>query len=390
MAPADFAAMVKELGLEDSGELIELATTEQIVTAFDEDLFVNERPGQREVFDPTRFALWLEVMVEADPKRTADRVKELPEDFVVSALSSLVMVLDSEELMMRMGEGGESSRMADKAIESSLSEELDGYLLISRQHEGWDAVMELVLRLDRDDRSFLERILDRCSVISSVYIDDLDELVTALNDAESLAEDVEAQREERRVRQGHVEPRAAKAFLDLSGRQPGQDDFEGRRDPITAAYFRDHAEVVGPEHRRSATAGDRASKSDTPEIQVSPMLLASGALSSGREDLTAGFLAALGELRQRDDGLFSMRMRELAYLANVLAAADSVDGRRLTPYEAAQAALKTVALGAHLEAAETDGNREPGGATLTSLVETLSRRGADILFRRASRRGRGE
>ena len=34
-----------EIGIEDAGEIVALATTEQIVTAFDEDLFVNARPG---------------------------------------------------------------------------------------------------------------------------------------------------------------------------------------------------------------------------------------------------------------------------------------------------------------------------------------------------------
>ena len=47
---ATFAALVRRIGLEDAGEIVSLATTEQLVAAFDEDLFVNARPGEREAF----------------------------------------------------------------------------------------------------------------------------------------------------------------------------------------------------------------------------------------------------------------------------------------------------------------------------------------------------
>lgn len=43
--PAErFAALVRELGVEDAGELVALATTEQLVQAFDEDPF-SQRPS---------------------------------------------------------------------------------------------------------------------------------------------------------------------------------------------------------------------------------------------------------------------------------------------------------------------------------------------------------
>ena len=50
-----FAALVRHVGVEDAGEIVALATTDQLVAAFDEDLFVNTRPGERETFDPRRF-----------------------------------------------------------------------------------------------------------------------------------------------------------------------------------------------------------------------------------------------------------------------------------------------------------------------------------------------
>src|SRR5690242_8891499 len=62
-APA-LARLIHHVGLEDAGELVALATTQQLTRIFDEDLWRRGRPGQEERFDAERFALWLEVMLE--------------------------------------------------------------------------------------------------------------------------------------------------------------------------------------------------------------------------------------------------------------------------------------------------------------------------------------
>ena len=89
-----FSALVRQIGIEDAGEVIALATTEQLVAAFDEDLFVNARPGERESFDPDRFAVWLEVLLEAGDAAAANKIAALSIDFVVHSLSQLVLVLE--------------------------------------------------------------------------------------------------------------------------------------------------------------------------------------------------------------------------------------------------------------------------------------------------------
>ncbi len=246
-----FSALVRSIGLEDAGEIVALATTDQLVQAFDEDLFVSEKSGERERFDVKRFALWLEVLLEAGEELTADRISELDESFVAHALSGLILVLEEDALRERLDESGErQGRLVDKAIENALLEEIDGYLLVAKQQQGWDSVLALVLALDRNHRPLLVRLLDRLVRIGSHLLDDLDELSTVLSEGESLAEDVEAAREERRSRQGYVEPRAARAFL-LLARRPMD---------ISALFFSwglsAHASRVGfPAFGRSATVG---------------------------------------------------------------------------------------------------------------------------------------
>ena len=77
LPPLTFSKLIQRVGVEDAGELVALATTEQLVSAFDEDLFRNTRPGQREAFDPARFVTWLEVLLEAGEDVAARRFAEL-------------------------------------------------------------------------------------------------------------------------------------------------------------------------------------------------------------------------------------------------------------------------------------------------------------------------
>lgn len=368
---ATFAALIREVGLEDAGELVALATTAQLVQAFDEDLFVNARAGEREALDPQRFVTWLEVLLEAGEVAAADRVAELDEAFVAHALAGLVLVFEDDALRERLDDGDpDDARRVDKALESALSEELDGYLLIARQPDGWDAVLALILGLDRNHRALLVRILDRLAAAGRDRLDDLDELATTLTEGEALAEEVEAAREDRRSQQGHVEPQAARAFLTLA---KGPLEREAARDPLTRAYFR--------EFDRHATADASSTPADT---ALPPAIQRALASADGDVELIAPeaptsaigvFREALLRLRDDDAARFGARMEELAYLANVIAAGHARDGERLRPKAASDAAMATVCYGAMRASSEP---------TVDALVDVLRQRSCDVLFRAAS------
>ncbi len=390
-----FAALIRNVGVEDAGELVALATTEQLVQAFDEDLFVSERAGERETLDMSRFAVWLEVLLEAGDEVAANRVAELDEDFVAHALSGIVRVLDEDALRQRLEEGDEDeSRCVDKALESALTEDLDGYLLVAKHHDGWDAALLLIVALDRDHRPLLVRLLDRMALVDGSALDDLDELATLLTEGESLADDVEAAREERRSKQGYVEPCAARGFLALA-RKPltPEDHAAAARDPLTRAYFRElerHPQPA-PSGRRSASpAGSRGLPPAVQRALDESSEQGGGALAASSTPASAmsAFMDALRELSEAEPHLFGERMDELAYLANVLVAAQEHDGARLTPKAATEATLATVCFGAIVELRAAISSGVPQNALRRSPSEEWARlvraRSADALFRAAS------
>lgn len=383
-----FAALVRKVGVEDAGELVAIATTEQLVQAFDEDLFVSERAGEREALDVGRFVVWLEVLLEAGDEVAADRVAELDEDFVAHALGGVLLVLDEDALRDRLDEGDEDdARRVDKSLESALTEDIDGYIVVAKQHDGWDAVLALLLALDRKHRALLVRLLDRLARVGSGYLDDLEELSTVLSEGESLAEDVEAAREERRGKRGYVEARSARAFLTLARRPPEEEARPAERDPLTRAYFREleRGRPVAPaESSAQAALLPPAVLRELDEASGGASGLALGGAPS-QETTMGAFTEALREMSREEPILFGERMEELAYLANVLLAGHERGGSRLRPKEAADAVIATVCYGAMAEVRASQAKaRRMERPTPTELAEVLRRRSADLLFRVAS------
>lgn len=369
LEPAALLRVVERVGLEDAGEIVALATPEQLVQVFDEDLWKSAVAGGDEHFDARRFLLWLEVLLEAGEELAADKVADLPEELLVMAFHQLVLVVDMDALFEELAEHGDDTARTERALESALSEELDAYRVIARQHDGWDAVVSLLTALDRAHHALLARMLERCAGLSSQLIEENGGLYDVLTDEAMLAGDVAAEREDRRAAQGFVAPSLARSFLVAAARG----DDATTRDPSTKAYFRElDAKTRSPITVRRV-AGAR------PEGRAM-RLLAALAEVEGREPvrrLGAGpdapekllLETLLEELLAAEPSRFTERMEELAYLANVLVAGSSSRGQRYRPALAMQSALCTVNLGLELAS---------GGGAPASALRSF---GADGLFR---------
>ncbi len=375
--------LIDSLGLESAGELVALATTPQLERVFDEDLWREDAVGDDPRFDPARFALWLEVMLEAGDDAVARRLCELPLDFVSLAVQRLVLVVDMDRLGTELGEDEDEVEQLEKALDSSLCEEWEEFRLIARNHRAWDSVLAALLALDREHHDVLRRILERCCAASSEHIDDNGGLHAVLTSDEMLESDARAERDDRRAARGYVSASDAKSFLALARQGLGD---ETERDPVTRAYFRELERAAPPKvPARRAKARPQPPETHAAEVAELVGLLEGAAgmtqaavVSRGDDSLLA---RALAELSGTHPAVHAERLDELGFLANALVAGETHGGRRLRPIEALELALSVVgsALAAELAA------RSGGDQSVAAAAECLRARYLDLLFRRAWR-----
>lgn len=346
--------------------------------------------------------LWLEVLLEAGDAFVAGRLSELPEDMLTLALHEQMLVLEVDALGERMLRDDDPDEVAllDKALTNCLYEELDEYQLIARHPDGWDAVLTAVLALDRDHGALLRRVLDRCVAMSAEYIDDNGGLYEVLTSEEMLGEDVAADRESRRAEAGYVAPSDATSFLKLAA--AGSEGESNGRDPVTRAWFRELARKPGKPVAPSRASGGlrRILEAAGMAGQAMPRLTAGddNRSSAGRVRGRTGarlpedvVVQAMRLLAGQSPAAFDKRQEELAYLANVLVAGATIDGRRVRPVEAIRAAMSVIAAGLESESAQQSKGLSPADAAavlMTDRLDGLFRVGWARLHSEAARAGR--
>jgi len=372
LEPRVLGRLIDHVGLEDCGEIVALATTAQLERIFDDDLWRGARPGEDETFDADRFALWIEVMLEAGEAFTADKLAQLPEDLVTLALQRQVLVIDLDRMALQLGGAPAADRdWLEKALDSWLYLEIDQYRVISRQDERWDAIVAVLLALDRDHHDLLQRLLERCCSLCTEFIEDNGGLYNVLCSEQMLAADVAGEREDRRAIQGFVAPSAAASFFALA-RSTGLEQIAAApRDPVTRAYFRQLAPALDrpgagstPSPSPDASPPDKLEGLLREAAVLEPLARPVGLLDgvAPGSPRSTPLEEALRQLGRRAPDLHRERREELAFLANVLVAGCSLAGRSLRPLEAARAAVAACNLG------------------LEHLLGTAERRAAEALL----------
>src|SRR5215475_11533311 len=86
--------VIQTCGLEDCGEIVALATPEQLARIFDLDLWRAAKAGRDEQFDADRFGVWLAALVESGAAAAAQKLVGMDVDLVVAGLAQHALVYD--------------------------------------------------------------------------------------------------------------------------------------------------------------------------------------------------------------------------------------------------------------------------------------------------------
>jgi hypothetical protein len=359
LPPDVLHGVIERCGLADCGELLALTTTEQLSAVFDLDLWRADTAGTDERFDAARFCAWLEVLAEVSIDDAARRVAAMDTGLVVAGLAPHIAVCDPATFLLP-SELEDDDVAISGAHDDRPRREIGGYTIVARRTEWLDTIVAVLVALEAADRASFDRVMGGCRRLSNSKpeVDGLDAL---LGDAEQSLFDLEVVRERRREEMGYVTPAEGRAFLELSRSVRLGNNGPPPLDPICAAYLRaaalsDQARACRDVSSEGESGSSIASEESAAAIAAivgvfdeagvlpqRPRALLKG---SPDEPQACALLADhLQFVQDTNDRAATLRTGELAFLANVLVAGCSVQGRPLTPKEAFDAAAATCNLG---------------------------------------------
>ncbi len=370
LRPELLHGVIQKCGLEDCGELVSLATPEQLARVFDLDLWQAARAGQDEQFDAARFGVWIEVLVESGAAVAAQKLAGMDAELVVTGLAQHALVYDRGAITPYETLDGELVTFYADAIgkfDNGLRFDLGGYLLLAKRADSWEAIIEVLTSLGESHPEYFDQVMRECVTLSNTgyEVDGLDDL---LHKGDQAMFELEVGREGRREKQGFVSPGQARAFLQMSRELRLDSDARPPANPLVRAYFQAIEETTTAEASNSSGASGLLAAGSAVESAPTAQDDSAEAVAAVFEILhDAGILAQpprallgagegkaqrLGHVQSRLEFAFSQvpeayqaRNEELAYLANTLMAGCSLQSRPFTAQEASEATVAVCNLG---------------------------------------------
>ena len=152
--------VIQTYGLEDCGDLVALATPDQLQRVFDIDLWRPLRPGLDEQLDADRFGVWLDVLMGSGAALAAEKIVGMDVHLVIAALAEHMLVFDRAAVSpLESPEGDEAIERPRK--HDGLVCEVGGYRVEARRRDAWDPIVSLLLLLDSDHPDYFHRVMSR-------------------------------------------------------------------------------------------------------------------------------------------------------------------------------------------------------------------------------------
>ena len=359
LQPEVLHRVIQTCGLEDCGEFVALATPDQLARVFDLDLWRAREPGLDEELDADRFGVWLQVLMESSATVAAQKLIGMDIDLVIAALAQHVRVFDRAAVSPAQPPDGDEPAEC-RGQSDAVGCEIGNYMVEVRRGESWDTIVDLLLFLDAQHPDYFHCVMRGCRRLSSSK-PEIDGLHDLLADSEQDMFDLAFDRETRREKQGYVTPAQARAFLEMARQLRLEDETMPSPNPVARAYFR-AIEWRAPAdvNRRSSPllpSGPPPPAKDAEDAiaAVVDVLIQAGVLTQqpralldgpqGRAPRYTRIQAQMQFAADSDHAAHSMRIEELAYLANTIVAGCSIQARPFTEREASDAALAVCNLG---------------------------------------------
>lgn len=341
LAPETLNRVIQEIGVEDSAELIELSTPEQLSTILDDAIWQSNVPGVPESFHGQEFLRWAQAMLDIGEAFCAERLEILGDDVLATAFSHFLIV------------GGAA---LDTPSTAAATEAYGSYVVWPKAEDDWDVIYAMLNALHENEPELLQVLLLRCCLAPGHS-----------RDANTAEMDATFEHEIGREARGFVTPESARVFLRSTLNSPLTTlCSEMEYDLATSRYFRlveraraqtsETATADTEQIEANAVAGStlNSSAEDMADLdqaigqlelldhdQAHPLLLAGPQASAEATTLQQ----ALTALSHTDKPTLTQRLAEGAYLSNILMSGTTLDGKHFSEPEAAAAVAATCNLG---------------------------------------------
>ncbi len=276
MPAVTLSRLIDRIGLEDSGELLEIIGPEQMNEVLSVSLWRRPAPGQMEVLDIEIFLRWVRTWLLEGEETMARRLLEMQEDLLVSLATPLFLVRTWD----------------DEDLPGGVEFIFDEYRIYRRSESHWPLIEEMLLALWQYQPDFILRILARCDREQAAAGQNL----PGIANKSSLYEDIAFEREDRRTHAGYVDPVHASVFLaSASSRSLAELRDQHTYDYGTMEYFSRQAQRL----TRLSSPTSSAAQDIAPSYQIAN----SGNRTKGKNETSSADMVSVGEISKEFEKL---------------------------------------------------------------------------------------
>lgn len=348
LPPNSLGHLIQEIGIADSGELIEFSTPDQFVAIVDDSVWASNEPGMPERFVPEQFLAWMDLVLGIGDEFAAERFAAMDEDLLATAVAYFVKVQD---LNLRVVDASDIKQEGQVDALAGLDHEsstlFDQFEVTPIFVDEWDVIEPALAALRAYEPKLFAALLSRCCMGGSILVSNRDHK-TELDAAHN--------REMRQEAQGFVTPGRAKIFLEAARDSDLRSILKVESyDLDTVDYFSRVRRNQTPE-KAQEPIDPQFHRLHTTIAQLEDRHLAQKFLGYDGPTQRLKLEIALSSL---DTDANSRCMNELAYLSNLLVQGEQCDGSRINVDDSARIVMATCNLGHELFPA-SDIDVEPG------------------------------
>lgn len=223
------AKLVNYLGLEESSEILALATKEQLKSLLDDSIWTNAKPGQVKTFDVPRLYQWLRALNDIGGYFAAQKFVEFGEAFSTLCFNRLFKVLDIECQAFNLFEEDDSASSFQSSNRSEDEYNFGQYSIIFSHTENRDLIIGVLNHLWQTDSEFLTNVFRRC-----YSLHDNNNSI----DRQNIYLDAAYQQQAEDEKKGFVTPENASIFLQEANSESLDNLItEDNYDKTTKTYF---------------------------------------------------------------------------------------------------------------------------------------------------------